>query len=86
MQISPSGYNDFGKKWMHPEFISVSKSEQGKGLSNVLYTEGIQHAKSKGYNGITSTRENTEGPEMKNPVEEYPIKGILLKIQIYLIR
>lgn len=90
IELSPSGYNDFGKKWMHPEFISVSKSEQGKGLSNVLYTEGIQHAKSKGYNGILSgevllqpektikTQKRFNGPEMKNPVEEYdyPIKGM----------
>ena len=39
---------------MRPEFINVVESEQGKGLSNILYNEGIKHAKSKGYNGIIS--------------------------------
>lgn len=90
IELSPSAYDDFGKKWMHPEFINVSKSEQSKGLSNVLYSEGIQHAKSKGYDGILSgevllqpektikTQKRFNGPEMKNPVEEYnyPIKGM----------
>lgn len=36
---------------MRPEYINVAKTEQGKGLSNVLYDE---HSKSKGYDGVLS--------------------------------
>ena len=49
IELSSSNELDFGKKWMRPEFINVVESEQGKGLSNVLYDVGIKHAKSKGY-------------------------------------
>ena len=90
IELSPSNELDFGKKWMRPEFINVVESEQGKGLSNVLYNEGIKHAKSKGYNGVISgevllqpektirTQRRFNGPQMKHFVEEYnyPIKGL----------
>ena len=90
IELSPSNELDFGKKWMRPEFINVVESEQGKGLSNVLYNEGIKYAKSKGYNGVISgevllqpektirTQRRFNGPQMKHFVEEYnyPIKGL----------
>ena len=90
IELSPSNELDFGKKWMRPEFINVVESEQGKGLSNVLYDMGIKHAKSKGYSGILSgevllqpektirTQKRFSGPQMKHFVEEYnyPIKGL----------
>lgn len=90
IELSPSNELDFGKKWMRPEFINVIESEQGKGLSNVLYDIGIKHAKSKGYSGILSgevllqpektikTQRRFSGPQMKHFVEEYnyPIKGL----------
>lgn len=90
IELSPSSELDFGKKWMRPEFINVVESEQGKGLSNILYNEGIKYAKSKGYNGVISgevllqpektirTQRRFNGPQMKHFVEEYnyPIKGL----------
>lgn len=90
IELSPSNELDFGKKWMRPEFINVVESEQGKGLSNVLYNEGIKYAKSKGYNGVISgevllqpektirTQRRFNGPQMRHFVEEYnyPIKGL----------
>ena len=90
IELSPSNELDFGKKWMRPEFINVVGSEQGKGLSNILYDEGIKHAKSKGYNGIISgevllqpektirTQRRFNGPQMRHFIEEYnyPIKGL----------
>lgn len=89
IELSPAG-KEFGKRWMHPEYINVVKGEQGKGLSNVLYDEGIKHAKKNGYDGILSgevllqpektikTQKRFEGPEMKHFIEEYnyPIKGM----------
>lgn len=88
IELSPSEYNDFGKRWLHPEYIRVKDSEQGKGLSNVLYDEGIKFAQKRGYNGILSgeallqpaktikTQKRFNGPEMKNPAEDYTIKGM----------
>lgn len=90
IELSPSEYNDFGKKWLHPEYIEVKPSERGKGLSEVLYAEGIKEAKKTGNAGILSgevllqpektvkTQKKFNGPEMDNPVEEYnyPIKGM----------
>lgn len=88
IELSPSNYDDFGKKWLHPEFIEVKPSEQGKGLSNVLYNEGIKFAQKRGYNGVLSgeallqpnktikTQRRFNGPEAKNPAEDYPIKGL----------
>lgn len=68
---------------MRPEYINVAKTEQGKGLSNVLYDEGIKHSKSKGYDGVLLQPEKTvktqrrfNGPQMKNYIDEYPIKGM----------
>lgn len=70
---------------MRPEYINVAKTEQGKGLSNVLYDEGIKHSKSKGYDGVLSgevllqpTQRRFNGPQMKNYIDEYnyPIKGM----------
>ena len=52
IELSPA--EEFGRKWMRPEYINVAKTEQGKGLSNVLYDEGIKHSKSKGYDGVLS--------------------------------
>lgn len=71
-------------------YINVAKTEQGKGLSNVLYDEGIKHSKSKGYDGVLSgevllqpektvkTQRRFNGPQMKNYIDEYnyPIKGM----------
>lgn len=88
IDLSPSDYDDFGKKWLHPDYIEVANSEQGKGLSNILYDKGIELAKKLGYNGILSgeallqptktikTQRRFNGPEMKNPVEDYTIKGM----------
>lgn len=88
IELSPSNYDDFGKKWLHPEFIEVKPSEQGKGLSNVLYDEGIKFAQKRGYNGVLSgeallqpnktikTQKRFNGPEARNPAEDYPIKGL----------
>ena len=65
---------------MRPEYINVAKTEQGKGLSNVLYDEG--------YDGVLSgevllqpektvkTQRRFNGPQMKNYIDEYPIKGM----------
>lgn len=54
IELTPSEYDDFGKKWLHPEYIKVKNSEQGKGLSNVLYDLGIKFAQRRGYNGVLS--------------------------------
>lgn len=40
IELSPA--EEFGRKWMS---INVAKTEQGKGLSNVLYDEGIKDCK-----------------------------------------
>lgn len=88
IELSPA--EEFGRKWMRPEYINVAKTEQGKGLSNVLYDEGIKHSKSKGYDGVLSgevplqpektvkTQRRFNGPQMKNYIDEYnyPIKGM----------
>ena len=88
IELTPSEYDDFGKKWLHPEYIKVKNSEQGKGLSNVLYDLGIKFAQRRGYNGVLSgeallqpaktikTQKRFNGPEMKNPAEDYIIKGL----------
>lgn len=88
IELTPSEYDDFGKKWLHPEYIKVKNSEQGKGLSNVLYDLGIKFAQRRGYNGVLSgeallqpaktikTQKRFNGPEMKNPAEDYTIKGL----------
>lgn len=88
IELSPSEYNDFNKNWLHPEYIKIKDSEQGKGLSNVLYDEGIKFAQRRGYNGVLSgeallqpsktikTQKRFNGPEMKNPAEDYTIKGM----------
>lgn len=57
IELSPA--EEFGRKWMRPEYINVAKTEQGKGLSNVLYDEGIKHSKSKGYDGVLLQPEKT---------------------------
>lgn len=89
IELSPAE-KFFGKEWMRPEFISVVDSEQGKGLSKVLYDEGIKYAKSRGYSGILSgevllqpaktmrTQKSFLGPESKHFISEYdyPIKGM----------
>lgn len=83
IELSPA--EEFGRKWMRPEYINVAKTEQGKGLSNVLCDEGIKHSKSKGYDGVLLQPEKTvktqrrfNGPQMKNYIDEYnyPIKGM----------
>lgn len=88
IELTPSEYDDFGKKWLHPEYIKVAEGEQGKGLSNVLYDLGIKFAQRRGYNGVLSgeallqpaktikTQRRFNGPEMKNPAEDYTIKGM----------
>lgn len=89
IELSPAE-KFFGKKWMRPEYVNVVDSEQGKGLSNVLYDEGIKYAKSKGYSGILSgevllqpsktlrTQKNFLGPESSHFISDYkyPIKGM----------
>lgn len=88
IELTPSEYDDFGKKWLHPEYIKVAEGEQGKGLSSVLYDLGIKFAQRRGYNGVLSgeallqpaktikTQRRFNGPEMKNPAEDYTIKGM----------
>lgn len=88
LELTPSEYDDFGKKWLHPEYIKVAEGEQGKGLSSVLYDLGIKFAQRRGYNGVLSgeallqpvktikTQRRFNGPEMKNPAEDYTIKGM----------
>ena len=97
IELSPA--EEFGRKWMRPEYINVAKTEQGKGLSNVLYDEGIKHSKSKGYDGVLSgevllqpektvkTQRRFNGPQMKNYIDEYnyPIKGKEWSLQKILI-
>lgn len=89
IELSPE-VEEFGKRWMRPEYINVKASEQGKGLSNVLYDEGIKLSKSKGYDGVLSgevllqpektmkTQKRFNGPSKSNFISEwhYPVKGM----------